>query len=124
MSVICIQYYCIVNSDLSFCVQAKCIMQLFLSNFDLSMCRDNSSCLRIMRDSTFNFSGLFGFLTYEVEEGKKLFFHMSEVNDGVTLTPGDTVEFVLVTNQRTGKSSACNVTKIRFVCIIVSSTFY
>lgn len=56
--------------------------------------------------------GLFGFLTYEVEEGKKLFFHTSEVNDGVTLAPGDTVEFVLVTNQRTGKSSACNVTKI------------
>jgi len=56
--------------------------------------------------------GLFGFLTYEVDEGKKLFFHMSEVKDGVSLQPGDQVEFVLVTNQRTGKSSACNVTKV------------
>jgi cold shock CspA family protein len=55
---------------------------------------------------------LFGFLAYEVDEGKKLFFHMTEVKDSVSLQPGDQVEFVLVTNQRTGKSSACNVTKV------------
>jgi hypothetical protein len=40
---------------------------------------------------------------------------MSEVKDSVSLQPGDQVEFVLVTNQRTGKSSACNVTKVRCV---------
>ena len=57
--------------------------------------------------------GPFGFLTYEVDEGRKLFFHMSEVRDNATLQPGDQVEFVLVTNQRTGKSSACNVTRLR-----------
>lgn len=56
--------------------------------------------------------GPFGFLTYEVDEGRKLFFHMSEVRDHATLQPGDQVEFVLVTNQRTGKSSACNVTRL------------
>ncbi|XP_033223033.1 cold shock domain-containing protein E1-like isoform X2 [Belonocnema kinseyi] len=56
--------------------------------------------------------GPFGFLTYEVDEGRKLFFHMSEVRDNATLQPGDQVEFVLVTNQRTGKSSACNVTRL------------
>ncbi|XP_067012520.2 RNA-binding protein Unr isoform X2 [Anabrus simplex] len=56
--------------------------------------------------------GPFGFLTYEIDEGKKLFFHMSEVKDGATLQQGDQVEFVLVTNQRTGKSSACNVVKV------------
>ncbi|KAK2581303.1 hypothetical protein KPH14_008082 [Odynerus spinipes] len=56
--------------------------------------------------------GPFGFLAYEVDEGKKLFFHMSEVRDHATLQPGDQVEFVLVTNQRTGKSSACNVTRL------------
>ncbi|XP_015595682.1 cold shock domain-containing protein E1 [Cephus cinctus] len=56
--------------------------------------------------------GPFGFLTYEVDEGKKLFFHMSEVKDHATLQPGDQVEFVLVTNQRTGKSSACNVMRL------------
>nr|CAD7569383.1 unnamed protein product [Timema californicum] len=56
--------------------------------------------------------GLFGFLAYEVDEGKKLFFHMSEVKDSSGLQQGDQVEFVLVTNQRTGKSSACNVTKV------------
>lgn len=57
--------------------------------------------------------GLFGFLTYEVDEGKKLFFHTSEVQNNATLQPGDPVEFVLVTNHRTGKSSACNVTRLR-----------
>ncbi|XP_017892359.1 cold shock domain-containing protein E1 isoform X1 [Ceratina calcarata] len=56
--------------------------------------------------------GPFGFLAYEVDEGKKLFFHMSEVRDHAVLQPGDQVEFVLITNQRTGKSSACNVTRL------------
>lgn len=56
--------------------------------------------------------GPFGFLAYEVDEGKKLFFHMSEVRDHAILQPGDQVEFVLITNQRTGKSSACNVTRL------------
>ncbi|RZC42843.1 cold shock domain-containing protein E1 [Asbolus verrucosus] len=56
--------------------------------------------------------GHFGFLAYEVEEGKKLFFHMTEVKDNINLQVGDTVEFVLVTNQRSGKSSACSVVKV------------
>ncbi|XP_037928242.1 cold shock domain-containing protein E1 [Teleopsis dalmanni] len=57
--------------------------------------------------------GQFGFLNFEVEDGKKLFFHMSEVQgSAVALHPGDTVEFSVVTNQRNGKSSACNVVKI------------
>lgn len=78
--------------------------------------------------------GQFGFLNFEVEDGKKLFFHMSEVQGNtVALHPGDTVEFSVVTNQvsgssytqkirftnrsllciqRNGKSSACNVLKI------------
>jgi cold shock CspA family protein len=44
--------------------------------------------------------GQFGFLDYEVEEGKKLFFHMSEVQgNSYNLYPGDTVEFSIVTNQ-------------------------
>lgn len=57
--------------------------------------------------------GHFGFLNFEVEEGKKLFFHMTEVKDNTNLQVGDTVEFVLVTNHRSGKSSACNVVKVR-----------
>ncbi|XP_059055369.1 cold shock domain-containing protein E1 isoform X2 [Achroia grisella] len=57
--------------------------------------------------------GLFGFLNVESEENRRLFFHMSEVrgNSG-ELQPGDTVEFVMLTNPRNGKSSACNVVKI------------
>lgn len=57
--------------------------------------------------------GNFGFLNYDVEEGKKLFFHMSEVKGDVTLHPGDLVEFNVVHNQRSGKSSACSVVKIK-----------
>ncbi|KAG5677382.1 hypothetical protein PVAND_007146 [Polypedilum vanderplanki] len=58
--------------------------------------------------------GQFGFLDYEVEEGKKLFFHMSEVQgNSYNLYPGDTVEFSIVTNHRTGKTSACGVVKIQ-----------
>lgn len=57
--------------------------------------------------------GQFGFLDFVVEEGKKLFFHMSEVQgNSYNLYPGDTVEFSIVTNQRTGKTSACNVVKV------------
>ncbi|GAB0096270.1 cold shock domain-containing protein E1 [Sergentomyia squamirostris] len=57
--------------------------------------------------------GQFGFLDFEVEEGKKLFFHMSEVQgNSNSLHQGDTVEFSIVTNQRNGKSSACNVVKL------------
>lgn len=56
--------------------------------------------------------GQYGFLNYETEEGKKLFFHQSEVKDGNTLSPGDEVEFVIITNQKTGKSSACSISRI------------
>lgn len=44
--------------------------------------------------------GQFGFLNFEVDEGKKLFFHMSEVHGNHSnLYPGDSVEFSVVTNQ-------------------------
>uniref|UniRef100_A0A671LA75 Cold shock domain-containing protein E1-like n=1 Tax=Sinocyclocheilus anshuiensis TaxID=1608454 RepID=A0A671LA75_9TELE len=47
----------------------------------------------------------FGFITYEVGESKKLFFHVKEVQDGLELQAGDEVEFSVILNQRTGK---CN----------------
>ena len=56
--------------------------------------------------------GQFGFLSFEVEEGKKLFFHTTEVEHNDVLQQGDEVEFVLVTNKRSGKHSACCVRKI------------
>lgn len=68
--------------------------------------------------------GPFGFLAYEVDEGKKLFFHMSEVCDDAKLKPGDQVEFVLVTNQRSGKSSACNVVRLRYIFKILIYTYF
>ncbi|XP_041702315.2 cold shock domain-containing protein E1 isoform X2 [Coregonus clupeaformis] len=54
----------------------------------------------------------FGFITYEVGESKKLFFHVKEVHDGLELQPGDEVEFSVILNQRTGKCSACNVRRV------------
>ncbi|XP_017323474.1 cold shock domain-containing protein E1 isoform X2 [Ictalurus punctatus] len=54
----------------------------------------------------------FGFITYEVGESKKLFFHMKEVQDGLELQTGDEVEFSVILNQRTGKCSACNVRRV------------
>lgn len=57
--------------------------------------------------------GGFGFLSLEMEETRRLFFHMSEVRGNpAELQPGDCVEFVMLTNPRNGKSSACNVVKI------------
>uniref|UniRef100_A0A182QFF3 CSD domain-containing protein n=1 Tax=Anopheles farauti TaxID=69004 RepID=A0A182QFF3_9DIPT len=52
--------------------------------------------------------GQFGFLDFEVDEGKKLFFHMSDVQGNANLYLGDTVEFSI----RNGKTSACNVVKL------------
>uniref|UniRef100_A0A3Q2YZI6 Cold shock domain-containing protein E1 n=1 Tax=Hippocampus comes TaxID=109280 RepID=A0A3Q2YZI6_HIPCM len=54
----------------------------------------------------------FGFITYEVGDSKKLFFHVKEVQDGLELQTGDEVEFSVVFNQRTGKCSACNVRRV------------
>lgn len=54
----------------------------------------------------------YGFLAYEVEEGKKLFFHMTEINNGADILAGDEVEFVVIQNQKNGKYSACNLRKI------------
>ncbi|XP_049511810.1 cold shock domain-containing protein E1-like isoform X2 [Dermacentor silvarum] len=56
--------------------------------------------------------GQFGFLSYEAEEGRKLFFHTSEVKSGNHLQVGDRVEFVVVYNQRTKKYAACSVIKV------------
>jgi len=57
--------------------------------------------------------GDFGFLNYEIEDGKKLFFHLSEVKDSsVNLQEGDNVEFVIVENKRLKKYSACSLVKL------------
>ncbi|XP_051509163.1 cold shock domain-containing protein E1-like isoform X4 [Myxocyprinus asiaticus] len=54
----------------------------------------------------------FGFITYEIGESKKLFFHVKEVQEGLELQTGDEVEFSVILNQRTGKCSACNVHRV------------
>ena len=65
----------------------------------------------------------YGFLSYEAEEGKKLFFHMTEVHDGAEIGVGDEVEFVVVQNQRNGKYSACSLRKIRY-CTTINSQYF
>ncbi|XP_076445198.1 cold shock domain-containing protein E1-like [Babylonia areolata] len=68
---------------------------------------------KFVRAKVDSVKGQFGFLNYEVaEEGKKLFFHMTEVHDSAQISPGDEVEFVVVQNQRNGKYSACSLRKI------------
>lgn len=67
---------------------------------------------KILRAKVDSVKGQFGFLQHEAEENKKLFFHMSEVHDNAELQSGDTVEFVVVHNQRNGKYSAVSLRKI------------
>lgn len=67
---------------------------------------------KFIRAKVDSVKGQYGFINYEAEEGKKLFFHMTEVHDSAVIQPGDEVEFVLVQNQRNGKYSACSLRKI------------
>lgn len=65
--------------------------------------------LRALVDSV---KGQYGFLDHETDEGKKLFFHVSEVEAGVSLHEGDEVEFSVVHSQRSGRSSACHIFRV------------
>jgi len=67
---------------------------------------------QFVRSRIESIKGQFGFISYESEESKNLFFHMSEVEGDVELQPGNEVEFVIVQNQRSGKVSACAVRRI------------
>jgi cold shock CspA family protein len=67
---------------------------------------------KFIRAKVDSVKGQYGFINYEAEEGKKLFFHMTEVHDSAVIQAGDEVEFVLVQNQRNGKYSACSLRKI------------
>lgn len=53
-----------------------------------------------LRANVDSIKGQFGFLDFEVDEGKKLFFHMTEVQGlSTNLHSGDCVEFSVVKNQ-------------------------
>merc|ERR1712228_219486 len=56
--------------------------------------------------------GQYGFISYETDESKKLFFHMSEVEGNTAVEPGDEVEFVILQNLRSRKFSATSVRKL------------
>lgn len=73
---------------------------------------DIAALRKVIRSRVDSVKGQYGFLLHEVEEDKKLFFHMTEVHDGIELQPGDTVEFVVVQNQRNGKYSAVSLRKV------------
>jgi len=73
---------------------------------------DIAALRKVIRSRVDSVKGQYGFLLHEVEEDKKLFFHMTEVHDGVELQPGDSVEFVVVQNQRNGKYSAVSLRKV------------
>lgn len=77
----------------------------------------NQNIFSLQQATVDTIKGNFGFLSYEAEEGKKLFFHMSEVKGDGIIQAGDKVEFVVVHHQKTGKYSACSVVKIGYVML-------
>uniref|UniRef100_H3BGI0 Cold shock domain containing E1 n=1 Tax=Latimeria chalumnae TaxID=7897 RepID=H3BGI0_LATCH len=88
-----------------YCIKGMLIVTFF---FPLSFLFSVCVCVRERHRERDNF----GFINYEVGDGKKLFFHVKEVQDGVELQAGDEVEFSVILNQRTGKCSACNVRRV------------
>lgn len=75
----------------------------------------NISCKRsVLRGKVESIKGQFGFISYDSEDGKSVFFHMSEVqgNGGRELRPGDDVQFVIVQNHKNAKKSAIRVQKV------------
>jgi len=76
----------------------------------------NISCKRsVMRGKVESIKGQFGFISYDSEDGKSVFFHMTEVQcdvGGRELRPGDDVQFVVVQNHKNAKKSAIRVQKI------------
>lgn len=75
----------------------------------------NISCKRnVLRGKVESMKGQFGFISYDSEDGKSVFFHMSEVqnNVGKELKAGDDVQFVIVQNHKNAKRSAVRVQKM------------
>jgi len=75
----------------------------------------NISCKRnVLRGKVESIKGQFGFISYDSEDGKSVFFHMTEVQDnlGKELKPGDDVRFVIVQNHKNAKRSAVRVQKM------------
>ncbi|XP_057296405.1 cold shock domain-containing protein E1-like isoform X2 [Hydractinia symbiolongicarpus] len=73
------------------------------------------SCKRnVVRGKVESIKGQFGFISYDSDDGKSVFFHMSEVQDdhGKDLKPGDDVRFVIVQNHKNAKKSAVRVYRI------------
>ncbi|XP_028402725.1 cold shock domain-containing protein E1-like [Dendronephthya gigantea] len=57
--------------------------------------------------------GEYGFIAYETDEAKNLFFHTSEIEDDtISIKAGDTVEFSIIHNTRNGKQSACKISVV------------
>ncbi|XP_071788144.1 cold shock domain-containing protein E1-like [Asterias amurensis] len=88
-------------------------LQLCIANISGKEWACNVVAIRkILRTHVDSIKNNFGFLNYDTGEGKKLFFHMSEVQEGCDLHPGDEVEFVLIQNQQNGRHSAINVRRL------------
>lgn len=75
----------------------------------------NIACKRsLIKGKVESIKGQFGFIYYESEDGKSVFFHMSEVqkSPGKELKVGDDVTFILVKNHKNAKKSAVRVQKV------------
>jgi len=99
------------------CLQAgdKVSFQLCIDSTTKKKRACNIACKRsLVRGKIESLKGQFGFISYENEGGKSVFFHMSEVqnNHGKELRPGDDVSFMLVQNHKNAKKSAVRVRKV------------
>lgn len=94
----------------------KVLFQLCIDKLTGKMRACNIQCNRtFQRGRVESIKGAFGFISHnEAEDGKSLFFHMSEVEDdnGITLQPGDEVKFVIVKSHKNAKRSAVKVQKV------------
>jgi len=75
----------------------------------------NLACKRnLLRGKVESIKGQFGFISYDNEDGKSVFFHISEVqtDHGKELKQGDDVRFIIVQNHKNAKKSAVRVQKV------------
>ena len=64
------------------------------------------------RVETFRDGSQFGFLDFSTETNRQLFFHVSEVENGVQLEVGDWVSFFVTQHPKSGKVAAINLRRL------------
>lgn len=93
----------------------KVSFQTYIDSVTKTIRATRVACKRnILRGRVESLKGQFGFISYDNDEGKRIFFHMSELIDihSSDLRTGDEVSFSIVNNHKNGKKSAIRVQKV------------